>query len=255
MLNPTHSFLLHSRWPKPVPFAHRGYSALYPENTLAAFEAAVSLGYEYLETDVQATQDGHLVVFHDDTLDRLTGQHGCIDDLTLSEVRALRVRNSDPIPLLADLLHSFPEVRINIDPKTDSATAPLLRLLGEINAWERVCAASFSGRRLEYMRNEAGERLCTATSPSEIARLWLARYYIPVGQIAANCVQVPPHRYVQIIDNKFVAESHKHGLPVHVWTINDTNEMKPLLDCSIDGIMSDEAESTMKFFQQHVWSN
>ncbi len=249
-----HPFLIHSRRPQPAPIAHRGFSACYPENTMAAFEAAAKLGFEYLETDVRATRDGHVAVFHDDTLERMTGARGRIEDLSLAELRKLRVAGTEPLPLLAGLLRGLPDMKVNIDPKTDGAAALLMRLLRKMDVWDRVCVASFSGRRLEYMRREAGDRLCTSAGPGEITRLWLSRFGLPAGRIRADCVQAPPRRsFIRVVDEAFVKTAHARGLPVHVWTINDSAEMETLLACGVDGIMTDDAEAAMRLFEQRVW--
>src|SRR5690606_8491342 len=100
-------------------FAHRGNAAHCPENTMRAFESAVRLGYRYLETDVHVTRDGVLLAFHDHVLDRVTDRTGRIGALTWSEVRQARVGGLEPIPLLEDVLGTWPEVRVNIDPKHD----------------------------------------------------------------------------------------------------------------------------------------
>src|SRR5688572_226987 len=106
-------------------FAHRG-GAFHPEiegleNTLAAFEHAVALGYRYLETDVHATSDGVLLAFHDAVLDRVTDRVGRIADLSYDEVRSVRIGDREEIPRLTTLLEAFPDARFNIDIKSDSA--------------------------------------------------------------------------------------------------------------------------------------
>ncbi|MCY4151976.1 MAG: glycerophosphodiester phosphodiesterase [Aestuariivita sp.] len=251
-----HPFLMHSRWPQPAVFAHRGFSARLPENTMSAFAAAIALGCEYLETDVHATKDGHLVIFHDDTLERMTGQTGTIEEMNLSELRELRVTGNEPIPLLTELLSEFPDARINIDPKQDSAVQPLLALIADARAWDRVCVGSFSGTRLNHMRSEAGIRLCTAAAPSEVRRLYLARFGLPAGTIAANCLQIPPRKYrIRLVDQAFIQAAHCRQLPVHIWTINDLDDMKNLLGYGVDGIMTDEVETAMNLFQDCIWQS
>lgn len=222
---------------------------------MTAFEKAVELGFEYLETDVQASKDGHLVVFHDKTLSRMTGENGNVIDSNLSDLQKLKIHSTEPIPLLSELLVSYPNTKINIDPKTDNAVSPLLKLLDEMDVWERVCVASFSTKRIKFLREEAGSKLCTGATFNEVKRLWLSRFGLPTRQIAANCVQVPPKKWqIRVVDERFVSTCHSHGLPVQVWTINDTDEMKLLLDFGSDAIMTDEAEIGMDFFNQQIWT-
>src|SRR5947199_3735173 len=115
--------------PGPIPFAHRGGASDHPENTLAAFQAAVDLGYRYLETDVHVTSDGVLLAFHDNVLDRVTDRTGRVDQLPWSTVQQAKVDGREPIPLLEDLLGTWPDLRVNIDPKHDGAVFALAEVL------------------------------------------------------------------------------------------------------------------------------
>ena len=226
----------------PIALAHRGYAANHPENTLASFGAAIELGIRHIETDVHATSDGEVVVFHDHRLERLTGQGGSISEIAWGELRQLRVGGREPVPRLEDALSAWPGIRFNIDAKSDGVVQPLLKLLTRNDAWDRVCIGSFSGRRLQFMRNAAGPRLCTSMGFPEVVRLRLAALGMAVGGFGANCVQVPPrHRGLRVVDRAFVNAAHDRNLPVHVWTINDPDEMDRLLELGIDGIVSDEA--------------
>ena len=111
--------------------AHRGGALLTAnlgiENTLAAFANSVALGYEYLETDVHATADGHLVAFHDPNLARVTDVEGHIARLPLAAVREVRVGEREPIPTVAELLEAFPEARFNFDLKAPEPWSPSRR--------------------------------------------------------------------------------------------------------------------------------
>jgi glycerophosphoryl diester phosphodiesterase len=228
-------------------FAHRGGAGDWPENTLPAFAAAVALGYRYLETDVHVTSDGKLVAFHDPSLDRVTDQHGRIADLPWSQVSRARVAppvgtaaTDAPIPLLEDLLGTWPDVRVNIDPKHDSAVGPLVDVIRRTDAWDRVCVGAFSDRRLARFRRLTANRVCTGLGPAGIARLRLASLHAPVGSFAAGCAQVPTHAGGRtLVDARFVAAAHARRMQVHVWTIDDSIEMQRLLDLGVDGIMTD----------------
>lgn len=223
-------------------FAHRGGDEVAPENTIAAFEAAVELGYRYLETDVHCTRDGRLVAFHDDRLDRVTDARGRVADKTLAEIRVARIGGAHEIPLFEDLLDRWPWVHFNIDPKSDRAVQPLVDLLRRTEALDRVCVGSFSGRRLERIQHALGARLCCSLGPMDVTRLRLAslRPSRPPRPMAANCVQVPVRHYgIPVIDRRFIDAAHRHGLQVHAWTINDENEMARLIDLGIDGLMTD----------------
>lgn len=225
--------------PGPLPFAHRGGAKEGAENTMPAFEHAVRLGYRYLETDVHATADGVLVAFHDNVLDRVTDRRGVIGELPWEHVRQARV-GDDAIPLLTELLETWPEARVNVDIKHEASITPLVGVLEKTAAHDRVCVASFSSRRLNRFRALTGGRVCTATGPGEIARLRLAKLGLAAGRFAAACAQVPVRQGpVVVVDPAFVDSAHRRGLPVHVWTIDDPVEMERLLDLGVDGLMSD----------------
>lgn len=230
---PAHPFL---DWPGPIPFAHRGGASEAPENTMPAFQHAVDLGYRYLETDVHATADGVLVAFHDDDLARTTGRAGRISELSWEQVSAARVDGREPIPLLEDLLSSFPDARLNIDCKADAAIPALVACLRRARALDRVCVGAFSDSRLRALRRELGPDLLTSMGPRQIAGLKLAGR--PIGR--SRVAQVPVRQgRITVTDQRFVERAHAHGVVVHVWTIDEADEMHRLLDLGVDGLMTD----------------
>lgn len=234
-----------SAWPVldqdgPLAFAHRGGAGDWPENTMPAFENAVALGYRFVETDVHVTADGVLLAFHDDHLDRVTDAVGEIAKLDYATVRRARVDGREPIPLLEDLLGTWPELRINIDPKHDACVDALAAVIRRTGSIDRVCVGAFSDRRLARLRVMLGPELCTALGPRGVARLRGASWRIPTGRLAAGCAQVPASAGgITIVDDRFVRCAHERGIQVHVWTIDEPDEMRRLLDLGVDGIMTD----------------
>ncbi len=223
-------------WPGPIPFAHRGGASDAPENTMPAFEYAVGLGYRYVETDVHVTADGVLVAFHDEDLQRTCGRPGRIGELPWIEVRAARVHASAPIPLLEDLLGAWPDLRVNIDCKSDAAVNALVDILNRCAALDRVCVGAFSDARLRRIRRHLGADLCTSLGPRGVAALVFG---VP-WHTAALAAQVPvTHNGRSVVNPRSVARGHRRGLQVHVWTIDDPEEMHRLLDLGVDGIMTD----------------
>lgn len=207
---------------------------------MRAFEAAVAMGYRYLETDAYACRDGTLLSFHDDRLDRVTDRTGLVAALDYSEVRDARVDGREPIPLMEDLLAAWPEVRLNIDPKSDSAVAPLIAAIRRTNAVERVCIGSFSSRRIRQVRDALGPKLCTSLGPQGILQLRLKSYGMPLPGFTAGAAQVPVAAgRIPIADAAFLRAAHAAGLQVHVWTIDDRAEMERLLNLGVDGVMTD----------------
>jgi glycerophosphoryl diester phosphodiesterase len=231
----------------PLAFAHRGGAGAWPENTMPAFQGAVDLGYRYVETDVHLTADGVLVAFHDDRLDRVTDRTGLISELTYDEVAKARVDGREPIPLFEELLRSFPDVRINIDPKSDVSVDPLAKVLIDAGAVDRVCVGAFSDKRLDRIRALCGPDLCTSMGPRRTARLAAAARPVTrrVGRpkFVEGAAQVPTKaRGIQFASRWFVDGAHRQGVHVHVWTIDDPDEMNALLDLGVDGIMTDQPE-------------
>jgi glycerophosphoryl diester phosphodiesterase len=165
--------------PGPIAFAHRGGASEHPENTMPAFEHAVRLGYRYLETDAHTTSDGVLLAFHDPVLDRVTDRHGIISTLPWEKVRQARLAGDVGIPLMEELLTAWPHVRVNIDLKHDGSLAPMAAVIERTGTHDRVCVASFSGRRLDRFRRLTAGRVCTAIGPMDIARLRVRRRLRP----------------------------------------------------------------------------
>lgn len=234
----------------PLAIAHRGGAKLAGneglENSLAAFQRAVDLGYTYLETDVHASRDGVVFAFHDESLDRVTDSVGLVRERTAEQVRAARIDGREPIPELAVLLEAFPAGRFNIDVKSDDVVDPTIEVVRAHDAYERVCIASFSDARLKRVRARE-PRVATALSPSEAAQLRLAplRHNWSVGaRRGAICAQVPLTRFgVRVVTSGFVRRAHACGLQVHVWTIDDEPTMIELLDGGVDGIVTDRPDT------------
>jgi glycerophosphoryl diester phosphodiesterase len=248
-----HPYLDH---PGPIAFAHRGGAADGLENTLRQFRRAVDAGYRYIETDVHATRDGRLVAFHDATLDRVTDGAGRIADLPWEEVRRARVAGEEPVPLLEELLETFPGVRWNIDVKAEPALRPLLTLIGRTNAWDRVCVGSFSEARVVRAQRLAGPRLATSYGALGVLGLRLRSWGLPAAlRRSAVAAQVPEARSgVPVADARFVRAAHARGLQVHVWTVNDPARMHRLLDLGVDGIMTDHIDTLRKVMEDRgVW--
>lgn len=237
--------------PGPVPLAHQGFSMDGLQNSMAAFAAALDLGFTYLETDVHATADGAVVAFHDDSLDRVTDRRGVIADLPWAEVARARIGGREPVPLLEDVLCTWPQVQVNIDVKAAPAVLPLVRAVERTAAHERVCVTSFSDRR----RRAALRRLTRPVATSagrETAALFRAATLLPEPlRVTAvrralhdvDLLQVPERAGpVPVVTAGTIAAAHAAGVAVHVWTVNDPADMHRLLDLGVDGLVSDRAD-------------
>jgi glycerophosphoryl diester phosphodiesterase len=228
-------------------FAHRG-GARHPdllgrENTMAAFRHAAALGYRYLETDVHLTRDGVLVAFHDTLLDRVSDGVGSIGALDIAGLAGVRVAGEE-VPTLAEVVDAFPDARFNLDLKADAAVEPLAAFVVERGLHDRVMVGSFSWRRLRRFRALVGTRVPTSAAPVEVAA-----YAVLPGRVARRlaprvaALQVPHRlRRLPVTTARLVRRAHRVGVQVHVWTVDDPDQMRALLALEVDGLMTDRTD-------------
>jgi glycerophosphoryl diester phosphodiesterase len=238
--------------------AHRGGRGLGPENTLYTFRRAVDLGVDVLEMDVHRTKDGQWVVLHDTTVDRTTNGTGPVNSFNLAELKRLDAAyhwspdngKSFPlrgkglaIPALSEVFEAFPQMRLNIEIK-DAAQTELnsfCRLIHDYGMSQKVMVASFESDALQKFRS-ACPGIATSAGASEamlfyaLQKMHLESAYTP----AAQALQVPrTYGDLQVVTKRFVEAAHARNLKVHVWTVNDVDSMKKLLQLGVDGIMTD----------------
>lgn len=234
-------------------FAHRGWHMGHlagQENTLAAFRYAVDQGFTHLETDVHVTADGVPVIMHDATLDRTTTMTGRVDQLPWRQVSAARVAGSEPVPTFEEVLRECPTAFFNIDPKSDADVVPLLTVVQQADAWNRVAFGSFSDRRLDVIRRLAPAQARISLGPLAALRLMsgaalprLAAQNTRKAAASAWAAQLPLRfRGVPVITPRLVQHAHRRGLEVHAWTIDSPSEMARLLDMGVDGIITDRPD-------------
>ncbi len=245
----------------PVNIAHAGAQAHAPQNTIPAFELAVELGADVLEMDLQLTADDVLVVIHDGTVDRTTDGSGHVRDLTLEEIQRLETGHDLPgpggdhpfvgegvgIPTLEEVFAAFPDEWMIVEMKTDSgdgivrATAELIR---EHGREDRTVVSSFSLEHLREFRELVPE--VPTNMPEAEGRdfhvhmlLGTHRWWEPPGQF----LQVPvDFDGMRVVTPGFVRAATHRGTDVHVWTVNDTDEMHWLLNQGVHGIITDHPE-------------
>ncbi|MCU1516069.1 MAG: glycerophosphodiester phosphodiesterase [Pseudarthrobacter sp.] len=236
----------------PVAMAHRGFSREGLENSMAAFRAAVDLGYGYLETDVHTTSDGVLLLFHDDTLERITDAAGRIAELTAADVAAARIGGREHVPLFDELVSSCPGVKLNLDVKDWTSVRSLAAGIERHGLHDRVLVASFSDRRRRAVLKLLSRPVASSAGSVTNALVVLLGPVLPVALLRrvlrgplrdVHALQVPV-RYgaVRVVTAAYVRRAHALGLVVHVWTINDPAEMRRLLDLGVDGIVTDRAD-------------
>lgn len=245
----------------PVNIAHAGAQGHAPQNTIPAFERAVGLGAEVLEMDLQLTADDVPVVIHDGTVDRTTDGSGRVRDMTLEEVKQLETGHDFPgpegdhpfigegveIPTLAEVFAAFPDAWMVVEMKTESgdgivrATADLIR---EHGREDRTVVASFS---LDLLREFRELVPGVATNMPEAEGrdfhihmlLGTHRWWGPPGEF----LQVPvDFEGMRVVTPGFVRAAEHRGTDVHVWTVNETDEMHWLLNQGVHGILTDHPD-------------
>jgi glycerophosphoryl diester phosphodiesterase len=228
----------------PLAFAHRGGSGTAGnvgiENSLAAFAHAYELGYRYLETDVRMSSDGVVYAIHDAALDRLTGSPEPVATLTAESLDLQRLDQREPFARLEALYEAFPDARLNIDVKADDAVEATCAVVRAHDAVARTCLSSFSHARLTRIRRILPE-VATSASRLEVALVKLLPRLLLRPK--AVCLQVPAgYRGIRLVTPRFIRRAHALGLQVHVWTIDDPDQMHELLDLGVDGIITDRTD-------------
>ena len=223
---------------------------------MAAFRAGIAAGATHLEMDVHATRDGRIVVLHDATVDRTTDGSGAVKDLDWAVVSRLDAGarfvdgfGATPyagggvrIPLLEEVLAELPDIALNVEVKQaqPAIVAAVVALLDRFCASERVLLAAESQVIMDEIRR--GYRGPTGFSAEEVLEFYQRSIegrmddYRPPG----SALQVPPrHEGIEVVTKKFVADAHRVNVEVHVWTLNEADEMRRILGLGVDAIMSD----------------
>lgn len=257
---------------KPLLFAHRGWSAAFPENTIPAFEAAIKIGIDVIETDVQLTADNHVVISHDPTVDRLTDAHGDLAKMKLAEIKKLDAgyrfenpSNSFPfrseniiIPTLVECLELFPTTKFNIDLKSENPglAHEVWRLIEKYSAHQRVLVGSFHHDMVVRFRKLSKGSVATSASKREMM-VWGYAQKLGLARLIRQPVdahQIPTRFGVHDLTKPgLLAAAHRVGIAIHYWTVDDENEMERLLNLGADGIMSNHPDRLIRVFNN--WKN
>ncbi len=220
------------------------------ENSFAAVAAAHAAGVTYVESDCHLTRDGAVVLFHDEDLRRVTGDPRRVDEVILRDLEIL-MRDHGGLITLEQALHSFPDLRFNLDVKAAGAAQAVGRLVAPHGA--RVLLTSFSDdRRRAALQAAAGAgpgiRPATSAGTTTVTRL-LGAVSVRSRPLAlrvladVDAVQVPERRgRLRIVTPRFIEYAHAAGVEVHVWTVNDPADMTRLVALGVDGIVTDRAD-------------
>ncbi len=245
--------------PRPTVIGHRGCAGEAPENTLVSFERALAQGAEILESDVHVTRDGAIVLIHDDVLERTTDGAGRVAEHTLAELRALDAGHRfepEPgvfpyrgrgvvIPALEEVFAAFPQARLNLELKEDlpELVERTVEIVAAAERAERTLLTAADDALMERLRAHlARTGLDTAVGACTADVLAFVRS-AQEGKSPpedAMALQVPAAFGGQpLVTPAFVRHAHDHGIAVHVWTVNEVDEMHRLLDLGVDGLVTD----------------
>lgn len=252
---------------RPLAIAHRGGSALAPENTLAAFDNGIACGADGLELDVRFSSDGVVMVHHDATLDRTTNLSGEVSTRTADELErsdaGYRFKGDGAwpfrgrgigIPRLSTVLKRYRDIRIVIEMKVNHAEIAhaVVKLLREADAVDRVCLGAFGLRVLRAAR--ALEPAVATSAAREEVRWALYRSWVrwPIARPSYNGYQVPELAgNTRVVSPRFVRDAHRAALPVQVWTVDSADDARRLLTWEVDALISDRPDIVVPIVRSH----
>lgn len=218
----------------PLIIAHRGASAEAPENTLASFRRARAVKADAIELDVQVTHDGVPVVFHDPRLRRLTGRPGLLGEKTWSDLKTLRVRGTEPIPRLAEVLAlTRGRIRVQIELKSGATVAPVVRVINRARAAGWVLLASFEPALVRQAARLAPAipRMLILPGRGGAEKFLRQMTAAQAGGLSVN--------YRAVRDRAFVERIHRAGATLWCWTVNDARIACRLAGWGVDGLVGD----------------
>ena len=190
------------------------------------------------------------MIFHDHDLSRMSSRKEKVADLNFDEIRQIELNGGGQIPLLEEALITFPEAYFNIDVKTNDAVKGTADIILEHANPDNICIASFSSKRLKELRYLLGKNFISSSSQSEVIHLLFSSLGLSFKKSIGNCVQVPPSQWgIPIVTPRFIKHMHALDKKVHVWTIDDIEEMQRLYDLGVDGIMTDKPSVLKEFLE------
>jgi len=242
---------------RPLVIAHRGCSGERPENTLSAFERAIEQQADMIETDLHLSRDGVIVIHHDADLERL-GVAGEIRDHMASELREMNAAPGasvvERLPGLLDILDGFGDrVQFNLELKVSKDDSPykgieelVLQAVTERGLMSRILFSSFYDPVLERLRAKS--------SAARIALLISPRANVAVIERAGRLSAEAINPDIRLVTEELVEQAHAAGLCVYPYTANARSEMSRLLDCGVDGIITNHPARLHSLLQERVVS-
>jgi glycerophosphoryl diester phosphodiesterase len=217
--------------PSPLNIAHRGASGqgLAPENTLAAFRLALGLGADLVELDVHRTKDSHIIVIHDDSLDRTTDRAGKVRDLTFSEIRKADAGKGERVPLFHETLDlMMGRTTILVEIKPEDITADVVQTIKDVGAQNSVVIQSF---------HPAVVAQAFALAPEMPRGFLIGRGPVLASQASATGASVVVPSY-SLLNEETVQAVHAHGMMLWTYTVDEEETMQQMIDLGVDGIIT-----------------
>ena len=250
--------------PQTLVIAHQGGDGVWPGDTLFAFEQAVAIGSDVLEMDAHITQDGHIVLMHDETVDDTTDGTGLIEDLTLEQLKALDAAydwslddgatfpyrgQGIQVPTLDEVFQAFPQMRYVIEIKLteNPIDQPLCDLIRQYDMQAKVVIGSFHDEAMKNFRQACPE-VSTSASRTEVrnyvllGKVFLWGFYVPRFQTIQPPWDPEESLGIQIMTERFIRESHAKNIRVEPWTVNDPELMRQYIEWGVDGIITDRPD-------------
>lgn len=250
--------------PEMLVIAHQGGDGVWPGDTMLAFENAVQIGADVLEMDAHITKDGHIVLMHDEEVDRTTDGTGLIEELTLDELKQLDAAydwSNDggktfpyrgqgiQVPTLEEIFQRFPQMRFVIEIKLtkNPIEKPLCDLIRQNNMQEKALIGSFHDEAMQNFRATCPEVATSAASDEVrnyvlLGKVFLWGFYLPQFQTIQPPYDPAESLGITIVTERFIRESHAKNIRVEPWTVNDPNLMKQYIEWGVDGIITDRPD-------------
>jgi len=249
---------------KVLVIAHQGGDGIFPGDTLYAYEHAAALGADVFEMDAHLTQDGEIVLMHDEKVDRTTDGTGLIEDLTLAELKQLDAAykwsnaagqtfpfrgQGIQVPTLRELFEQFPDKRYLIEIKLtkNPIAQPFCDLIREYHMQDKVIVGSFHDEAMAMFRETCPE-VATGASQGEATAFVVLGKVLLSGWISPQYqdLQVPYEKSeskgIPIMTARFIREAHSKNVKVEPWTVNDPELMKQYIEWGVDGIITDRPD-------------
>ena len=229
-----------------IGLSHRGNSKKFIENSFEAFNSVIQMGYKYIETDLRMTKDNEVIAFHDPDLKRLFNLDLQVKDLTFKEIANLFREKNCSLLTLEDALKKFPEIHFNIDLKVKEVIKDSIKVVENLNAFNRVCFASFHSSHTKKILQH-NKNAIISMGMKDVA---LFKFFNFKNE-KIKIIQIPlKWKGIKVLTRNLIQKANKSNLLVHVWTVNDRKTINYLIDLGVNGIVTDEPELLMKIMKE-----